>query len=212
MTSHVVELRRYTLHPGARDTLVELFERAFVESQEILGMRVVGQFRDLDRPDRFVWLRGFADMAQRRHGLESFYGGPVWAEHRDAANATMIDSDDVYLLRPVEIAGTAPSEGAGGPLGVTIYHLEEPAEAGFLGWFQDHLAPQLIDSGAAIDLVFVTEAAVNTFPALPVREGERVLAWIGRAAETPALHDPRGRLARPPEHLRLQPTRRSRLR
>jgi hypothetical protein len=35
-------------------------------------MRVIGQFTDLDRADRFVWLRGFADMAARRAGLESF--------------------------------------------------------------------------------------------------------------------------------------------
>ena len=38
-------------------------------------MRVIGQFTDLDRPDHFVWLRGFADMAARRAGLESFYAG-----------------------------------------------------------------------------------------------------------------------------------------
>ena len=88
----VVELRDYLLQPGQREVLVELFDRAFVESQEAVGMRVIGQFRDLDRPDHFVWLRGFADMATRKHGLESFYGGPVWAAHRDAANATMIDS------------------------------------------------------------------------------------------------------------------------
>ena len=52
----VVELRQYTLHPGARDTLVRLFDAHFVESQERCGMRVIGQFRDLDDPDRFVWL------------------------------------------------------------------------------------------------------------------------------------------------------------
>src|SRR5829696_7935028 len=55
----VLELRQYTLHPGKRDVLIELFEREFVESQEALGMQLVGQFRDADDPDRFVWLRGF---------------------------------------------------------------------------------------------------------------------------------------------------------
>ena len=119
MVSGVVELRRYTLHPGARDTLVELFDRAFVESQEALGIELIGQFRDLDRDDRFVWLRGFTDMTSREQALGAFYGGPVWAEHRDAANATMIDSDDVYLLRPVTVAGAEPST-TGGTLGATI--------------------------------------------------------------------------------------------
>ncbi|MEU0397925.1 hypothetical protein ABZ208_35265 [Streptomyces sp. NPDC006208] len=38
-------------------------------------------------------------MTRRRRSLEAFYTGPVWRKHRDAANATMIDSDDVLLLR-----------------------------------------------------------------------------------------------------------------
>src|SRR3989442_5274739 len=96
----VVELRQYTLHPGKRDVLIELFDREFVESQEILGMYVIGQFRDLDDPDRFVWLRGFRNMSERAEGLTAFYTGPVWKANREAANATMIDSDNVLLLRP----------------------------------------------------------------------------------------------------------------
>ena len=35
-------------------------------------MTLVGQFRDLDNPDRFVWLRGFADMTTRAQALERF--------------------------------------------------------------------------------------------------------------------------------------------
>src|SRR5919198_5666459 len=95
----VVELRRYTLHPGRCDTLIALFESELVDPQEAVGMSVIGQFRDLDAPDSFVWLRGFPDMTARRRSLEAFYGGPVWGRHRDAANATIIDSDDVLLLR-----------------------------------------------------------------------------------------------------------------
>src|SRR5260370_5598377 len=98
----VVELRQYTLHPGSRDHLIGLFERELIESQEAAGMAVLGQFRDMDDPDRFVWLRGFSDMPARAGALRRFYGGPVWRAHRDEANATMIDSDNVLLLRPVE--------------------------------------------------------------------------------------------------------------
>src|SRR5579859_5286792 len=96
----VVELRQYTLHPDQREVLIELFDREFLESQEAVGMRVIGQFRDLDDPNRFVWLRGFADMESRRKGLEAFYFGAVWGKHRDTANATMVDSDNVLLLSP----------------------------------------------------------------------------------------------------------------
>src|SRR5207253_8210966 len=98
--SPIVELRQYTLHPGKRDVLIDLFDREFIESQEALEMSVIGQFRDLDDPDRFVWLRGFRDMSSLAQCLQAFYGGPVWKQHRDAANATMIDSDNVLLLRP----------------------------------------------------------------------------------------------------------------
>jgi hypothetical protein len=79
---NVVELRRYTLKPGARETLVELFDREFVESQEALGMRILGTFRDLDDPDQFVWLRGFDDMASRAPALTAYYTGPVWKMHK----------------------------------------------------------------------------------------------------------------------------------
>ena len=86
----VIELRQYTLKPGQRDVLIELFDRYFVEGQESTGMTVIGQFRDLRRPDRFVWLRGFPDMTRRHQSLEAFYGGPIWAAHRNAANSTMV--------------------------------------------------------------------------------------------------------------------------
>ena len=61
----VVELRQYALHPRQRETLVSLFEREFIETQEAAGIRVLGQFEDLDEPQRFVWFRGFADMDAR---------------------------------------------------------------------------------------------------------------------------------------------------
>jgi hypothetical protein len=57
----VYELRQYTLRPGARRAFVALFDAELVESQENAGMLVLGQFTDLDRPDVFVWVRGFRD-------------------------------------------------------------------------------------------------------------------------------------------------------
>src|ERR1700722_10818259 len=114
----VIELRQYTLRPGTRDAFVALFDAELAEPQEAAGMRVLGQFRDLDRPDLFVWLRDFPDMEVRRRALHRFYDGPVWAAHRDAANGMMLDSDDVLLLEPAETssfpdagAGAAPADG-----------------------------------------------------------------------------------------------------
>jgi len=83
----VVELRQYTVHAGMRDVLIDLFDREFVESQEATGMTVISQFRMLDDPSRFVWLRGFSSMSARARALEAFYEAPVWQRHREAANA-----------------------------------------------------------------------------------------------------------------------------
>ena len=74
----VVEFRQYMLHPGRRDDLIVLFERELIEPQETAGMALVGQFRDADEPDRFVWLRGFPDMETRAEALGRFYHGPAW--------------------------------------------------------------------------------------------------------------------------------------
>src|SRR5882672_4745772 len=74
-TSTVIELRQYRLHPGKRNALIDLFEQSLVEPQEAAGMRVLGQFRDKNDADRFVWLRGFRDMPSRAEALQSFYGG-----------------------------------------------------------------------------------------------------------------------------------------
>ena len=56
-TSNVVELRQYTMQPDGRDKLFGMFEKHFVMGQEASGMRILGQFRDLQDPNRFVWTR-----------------------------------------------------------------------------------------------------------------------------------------------------------
>ncbi|HLZ56405.1 MAG TPA: NIPSNAP family protein, partial [Ktedonosporobacter sp.] len=135
--SPIVELRQYTLHPGKRDVLIDLFEREFIESQEAVGMRLIGQFRNLDDPDTFVWLRGFPDMAARGEALPAFYYGPAWKEHREAANATMVDSDNVLLLRParpssafsLDVSSRPPRDHKEVPEGLvvaTIYSFDSP--------------------------------------------------------------------------------------
>ncbi|MFG2331638.1 NIPSNAP family protein [Streptomyces sp. NPDC048604] len=167
----IVELRQYTLHPGARETLITLFEREFVTGQEAVGITLGGRFRDLDDPDRFVWLRAFPDMAHRRRALEAFYSGPVWQRHRDAANATMVDSDDVLLLRGPGFA----AEPDACEVVATVCHPSDAAA--FDAYAARHLGP-----GHALHR---TEHAENDFPRLPVRTGEDVRVWFGPAEPPP---------------------------
>jgi quinol monooxygenase YgiN len=187
----VVELRQYTLRPGQRDVLIDLFDREFVESQEADGMAIVGQFRDLDDPDRFTWIRGFASMPARARALASFYGGPAWKAHSAAANATMIDSDNVLLLRPVTARSGFPAPSGGRPAAgsasaepsrilVTIYHRDQPFDQAFADFFDRQVRPALIEAGATPLACLQTEHAENTFPALPVRTGENAFVWLAR--------------------------------
>ena len=81
--SSLVELRRYTLHPGQRDTLIDLFDREFVESQETQGLLVLGQFRpsalEVDG-DRFLAL-----LVGRVAGVEQNLLGHLVLIHKQIA-------------------------------------------------------------------------------------------------------------------------------
>ena len=207
--SAIVELRQYTLHPGGRDVLIDLFDAHLVESQEDVGMQIIGQFRDLDDPDKFVWLRGFPDMEARARSLAAIYGGPVWKEHRVAANATMIDSDDVLLLRPArphsDFVLGRERNGAGGFVLAGVL----PDGPGVVPAFEERIAPDVEASGGSVLAYFVTEPAENTFPALPVREGERVFVWFAGFADRNGLDREASRRADHAQVLRLVPTSRS---
>lgn len=234
----VVELRQYTLKPGRRDELIALFEHHFLEGQEQYGMQILGQFRRRSDPDQFVWLRGFPDMEARRRALQGFYSGPIWQEHRRAANDTMIDSGNVLLLKPVRAtselrcdssgrpAMNAP-DAAGGIILATVYAFGAPVDTSFVEFFETQVAPVLCAAGAVLPGYYITEPAENTFPQLPVREGEHVFIWFASFADdeayaayqkaltessawatslAPALQR---WLSRPEEVLELVPTRRS---
>jgi len=235
----VLELRQCTLHPGQRDALIDIFEQNFVEGQEAQGMTIAGQFRDLDDPDRFVWLRTFPDMPARARALNGFYFGPVWQANRNAANPTMVDSDNVLLLKPaLPGSALAPSDAERPPLRAKgpgpglvvaeIVYLRAPVDPAFLAFFQTEAAPELARAGARVLGLYVTETAPNTFPQLPVRNSEQVVVWFtsypdGTAYErrrallrrSEAWRAARGRLSlwsyQPIHTLRLQPTARSRL-
>ena len=237
----VVELRQYTLYPGKRDVLINLFEREFVESQEALGMQLVGQFRDLDNPDRFVWLRGFRDMNSRKEALEGFYGGPAWKAHREEANATMADSSNVLLLRAADAGSEFALAGLSRPpvgaskrsnslMAATIYYLAAPVDDTFVALFEKQLTPVMTATGAQPFAYFETETAENNFPRLPVRTGENVFVWFALFPNADAYTAHLHRLERtkvwnetlqpelsrflksPTQHLRLEPTPRSLLR
>lgn len=202
-------------------------------------MRLLWQFTDMDDPDRFIWIRGFRDMEARGEALNALYYGPVWEEHRGAANPALEDNDNVLLLRAADAGtllspvgsraavGETPAEG--GMITATIYYLKERPDL-FADFFAKEVRPILTEKGITMLGGYVREESANNFPRLPVREGEKVFVWFsrfanqadyeGRIAQLEA--EPQWRngigaklesqLARPPQLLRLKPTPRSGLR
>jgi hypothetical protein len=237
--SPVVELRQYTTRPGKRDILINMFDADFVAPQEAAGIKVIGQFRNIDDPNKFVWIRGFPDMASRATSLKTFYTGPAWRTRRDSANATIIDNDNVLLLRPVHPESAFAIDrddrprpgvvGAGkGLIIATIYHIDptDEKEREFVRFFEQTVTPLVEAAGAHVMATFIPERSANTFPGLPVREGEHVFVWFSRfpnadahqrferaLAKTPLWRDSvaaeLSSKVREPQTLRLSPTARS---
>jgi hypothetical protein len=184
----VLELRRYQLHPGRRHALIDLFEQSFIEPQQALGMAIAGPYRDLHDADAMGWLRGFTDMGERGRALPRFYGGPVWATHREAANATMRRSDDVHLLRQAwpgsGLQGHEGEDGGIGHLQVVIVPLSAPPSAELLDLARHRWPDALARAGAQSVAWYATEPAPDNFARLPVHEGRPVLVGLAVFPDT----------------------------
>jgi hypothetical protein len=211
--AEMAELRQYKLIEGRRDAFIELFEREFVETQEAAGMRLMGQFRDLDDPSRFTWLRAFPDMTAREQSLAAFYSGPVWRTHRMAANGMMIHSDNVLLLRPAgpglglhPAVRSGAASAAAGIVVANIWRLWAEPDPAFAAAFQATVRPELEAAGLPVIGAYLPVRETNTFPALAVREGERVFVWFTRADSAEAFAAAVKRLeARPGWKARVAP-------
>jgi hypothetical protein len=235
----VFELRQYTLHPGQRDILVDVFDDHFVEGQEADAIRIIGQYRDLGDPDRLVWLRSFPDMEARKVALTIFYSGPIWKAHGRVAAGTMVDSDNVLLLRPLRSDTVFPPStlklpppGTRGPgkgvLVASIVYVERGTPSEFGEFFAKEVKPRWEQAGASVIAQLVSEHSSNTYPSLPVRERENVFVWFSLFPDQAAADKHQRLLAQSMqwreaavqlsawthhqiETLRLEPTARSRL-
>jgi NIPSNAP len=238
---NIVELRQYTLHPGRRELFIDLFDRVFADPLDATGMTVIGQFRDLDRPDRFVWIRGFQNMDARADELAAFYDSDLWHARRDEANASIEDSDNVLLLEPSSLqlrlkgaprrpAAVDAASADAGLIVATLYYAKPEALSAFSTLFERSLRARAEAAGATTLAAYMTSTQPNNFPRLPIRVGEHIYVWLARfkSAEAYAAYQARleadkqwsrklwpaahEQLSREPEVLRLTPTPRSRLR
>lgn len=191
MSDTIFELRDYLMKPARRDDLTTLFEARFIEPQDAVGAHVRGIFTDPKAPDHFIWLRSFADMDSRQTALQTFYGGEIWHANREAANDTMIDSDNVDLLIPLLSPRAVVGDGA-----LVLDVLSAAAIA------RDDLVAA---SGSAALAVFTTAGLENNFPRLPVNSrAVHVVLWRQGSGPAPTYVPDQRRV--------LVPTQRSRIR
>lgn len=201
----IIDLRDYTTTLAGRDQLIERGETLLFKEQERLGATFLGAFRDADKPDRFVWLRGMPDMAARQRILTAFYtDGELWKANRDEVNSWIVDSDNVLLVRPV----SDWSPPATGPSVVGMYtHIRrEPLTATDV--LQRNVATAIAGAGGRLLVTLATDPCENNYPRHPIRTGEFGLIWF-------ATFEPRHYRSlglNSIEERRLLPTERSRLR
>ncbi len=181
----VIELRNYLLKPDALGKFIKYFETHFIKSQNILGGCTLGQFRIDKVDDRFFWIRGFEDMNSRSIFLRSFYEeGSVWKEFGPGANDMMINSDNVYLLKPLGLPGEDQNDGIDpaffdNDCGVAVidFYIASTRLNELIDLFSSHYQPFLksLDITASF---LVSETSENDFPRLPVFQDKNLLVTI----------------------------------
>jgi hypothetical protein len=173
----VIELRNYLLKPGARERFTNYFEDHFLDSQNVLRGFVLGQFRIKGASDRFFWIRGFEDMQTRLTFLRRFYEqGEVWKQFGPGANEMMLDSDHVYLLKPLRSESFAYDEFAKGKgiLVVESYFVKPNHRDELADLLQANPTPHLNNK----PILCVSEISENDFPRLPVIQDENLLVAV----------------------------------
>lgn len=173
----ILELRNYLLKPGARDKFVEYFADHFVDSQNALGGYVLGQFTVEDEPDKFFWMRGFEDMRKRLEFLRAFYEkSETWKRFCADANRMMIDSDDVYLLKPFggDIFNADDFAQEKQIVVIDFYF----AKDGQLDKLIDFVQAYLVSFVENKPTLWISEMNENDFPKLPVVQNENLLVSL----------------------------------
>jgi hypothetical protein len=184
----VLELRNYLLKPTRADEFSKYFNDHFVRPMNELGGYTLGQFKINGVNNRFVWMRGFTDMGTRVKFLNDFYmNSPAWKEFGPGANDMMINSDNVYLLRPLLNSKNSKEEPGGinsnelrtgkGIVVVDFYICNSTLEK-VIDLFNAEYIPFLHTLEIHNISLWVSEMSENDFPRLPVFQDKNLLLTI----------------------------------
>ncbi len=184
----VLELRNYLLKPKTRERFVDYFENHFVESQKSLGGYVLGQFTVKGEDDNFFWMRGFENMRSRLGFLRDFYEkGEVWKRRGAGANEMMLDSDNVYLLKPLNGESFDGNEIAKQKeiVVVNFYFSKDKQLEKLTDFCQTNFVPLLKNKPT----LWISEMSENDFPRLPVFQDENLLVAVTNFANESDYQD-----------------------
>jgi len=185
---NVLELRNYLLKPNRADEFRIYFNNHFVKPMAELGGYTLGQFKINGVNDRFVWMRGFTDMGTRIKFLNDFYmNSPTWKEFGPGANDMMINSDNVYLLRPLNINNSSKEQSKGinsnalktdkGIVVVDFYICNSTLDK-VINLFNSSYVPFLKTLDIHNITLWVSEMSENDFPRLPVFQDKNLLLTV----------------------------------
>jgi hypothetical protein len=144
-----------------------------------LGGYTLGEFKIKSVNDRFVWFRGFADMKTRLKFLNDFYiNSATWKEYGKGANEMMINSDNVYLLRPLKKEIDSVLLKTDKRFTVVDFYICNSTLEKVITLFDTAYIPYLKDLEIEDITLWVSEMTENDFPRLPVFQDKNLLVSI----------------------------------
>ncbi|MGI8555743.1 MAG: hypothetical protein ACR2LT_05255 [Pyrinomonadaceae bacterium] len=185
----VLELRDYLVRQGRRDEFINLFEENFVESQNILGGYILGQYRIKSADDNFLWMRGFKDMPARYKFLNDFYfGSPAWKQHKSEANSMLLNNDNVHLLQPLSLKDNSSAAETGfntdwfgqqaKGIAVIDFYTSNTKLPMLIEFVKKEYAAILSSSKIQNTSFWTSETTPNDFTGLPVFQDKNLLVQI----------------------------------
>ncbi|MFH7010676.1 hypothetical protein ACHRV5_02325 [Flavobacterium sp. FlaQc-52] len=175
----VLELRNYLLKPNKLNDFEEYFNNHFVTPMAELDGFTLGQFKINNVNDRFVWLRGFTDMKTRVNFLNDFYiNSPTWKNFGQGANAMMLNSDHVHLLKPLEKSTTLDFLDINEGIVLIDFYICNSTLNKVIDLFKTTYIPFLKSLNISDLSLWVSEMQENDFPRLPVFQDKNLLVTI----------------------------------
>ena len=182
----VIELRNYLMRPRHRDEFIAGFEDKIMDTLNARGNLVLGQFTVKGSPDNFFWIRGFKDMQSRLKCLKGFYSSEYWSRHVYIPQAHVINYNNVYLLKPVDIlSGKRDSinynvDWFGKQKGIAVVEFIVANERlnQLLNFMGTKFDPIVRTAGVRNISYWISELTPNDYPDLPAFQDKNLLVCI----------------------------------